>query len=286
MKKYFNIKILIISVFAFICFFMINEKVEAKNYECTYTASSSNFGVTLSENSYSLVRNAKGSELNDNDKKGYMETKSQRNMFEIVYDDSGNVKLTGVPKIDTKISTNSNSLSLSNTFSQSFSMNFSSSDFVSKYKDGKCPNNIYTNGIVDLVNKNISYSVSLSHNSYYSNSYKNIDISKYKVNADDENERPTGCARFGSLEKYIYAIYNLIRFGVPIVIVLLSTLDFASVVISGENDNMEKAKKKFITRLIIGVIIFLIPIILQAILKMAGIIPKNDSLYDLICFKK
>lgn len=93
----------------------------------------------------------------------------------------------------------------------------------------------------------------------------------------------TGCAMYEGVGKYISGAYTLIRYLIPTLIVILSTADFVGVVFSGEQDKMEKAKYKFMMRLIIGVVALLIPFLFELILKLAGVIGSGDSLADIAC---
>ena len=61
------------------------------------------------------------------------------------------------------------------------------------------------------------------------------------------------------------------RFIVPIIIIVLGTLDFFKAVIAGKEDEMKKAQKTFIKRLIIGVCVFLVPVLINAIMWLANI---------------
>lgn len=98
-----------------------------------------------------------------------------------------------------------------------------------------------------------------------------------------ENGNISGCDMFSGLGKYIESAYTLIRYLIPTLIVVLSTADFVGVVFSGEAEKLEKAKNKFINRLIIGVVALLIPFFLELLLKIAGIIGSNESLADVAC---
>ena len=52
---------------------------------------------------------------------------------------------------------------------------------------------------------------------------------------------------------------------------MLSSIDFAGVVVKGDDDAMAKAKKKLVTRLILAACLFFIPVFVEAILDMFGI---------------
>ena len=56
----------------------------------------------------------------------------------------------------------------------------------------------------------------------------------------------------------------------PILVVILSSVDFATAIVSGNDDTMKKAQKKLITRLIAAVLLFLIPTVVQILLDVFG----------------
>ena len=101
----------------------------------------------------------------------------------------------------------------------------------------------------------------------------------YKIGNNTTVVDTDPCVTVGVVSKYIKIIFNIIRFLVPTVIIIYSVIDFAGVVVSGEQDSMEKAKKHFIQRIIIGVLILLVPSILNIILKLAGIIDRDIMEY-------
>ena len=71
--------------------------------------------------------------------------------------------------------------------------------------------------------------------------------------------------------KYIHDIYNIIKFVVPILLLGLSIKDFGSAVISQNDSAIKKATKNFSTRLIISILIFVLPTILNFFLDLMGI---------------
>lgn len=69
--------------------------------------------------------------------------------------------------------------------------------------------------------------------------------------------------------KYINIVWNIIKFGIPIILIGLGTLDFVQAIFSGKEDGMKKAQSKFIKRIIISVVIFLVPTLLKLLLDIA-----------------
>lgn len=70
-----------------------------------------------------------------------------------------------------------------------------------------------------------------------------------------------------SLGYFLQSIFNVIKYVVPILLIVLTVVEFLKAVTSGDKDNITKALKKTYTRLIIVVIIFLVPTILDLLLS-------------------
>lgn len=69
---------------------------------------------------------------------------------------------------------------------------------------------------------------------------------------------------------FIQTIMNVIKWAIPIILIVMGTLDIAKIVISGNQDEKEvkAATKKLTTRVIYAVIIFLIPTIVSLIFNL------------------
>lgn len=66
-------------------------------------------------------------------------------------------------------------------------------------------------------------------------------------------------------------ILNYVKVIGPILVVIMSSVDFVGVIAKGDDEAMTKAKKKLITRLILAVCLFFIPTFVEAILDIFGI---------------
>lgn len=66
-------------------------------------------------------------------------------------------------------------------------------------------------------------------------------------------------------------ILNYIKILGPILVVVLSSIDFAQVIISNNDDAMKKASKKLAYRLVFAVCLFFIPTLVQVLLDIFGI---------------
>ena len=75
----------------------------------------------------------------------------------------------------------------------------------------------------------------------------------------------------GEFGRILAEILDLIKFAVPIIIIGLSTIEFIKALAAQNQDEIKKATQKFIKRLIIGILIFAVPTILEYLLSIAGI---------------
>ena len=85
------------------------------------------------------------------------------------------------------------------------------------------------------------------------------------------------CGSLGQkIVKWIYKIIRMFRYVVPILLIILSILDYIKAIGNDSDDEMKKATGKFFKRLIVAAIIFTIPFILEFILKIFHL-PGLDS---------
>ena len=78
-----------------------------------------------------------------------------------------------------------------------------------------------------------------------------------------------------AIENYIRQALKLIRWGGLVLMVVLGTLDFVKASASDDQDAIKKASQNFIKRLIAVIILFLLPILVELILFIAGKIGFN-----------
>lgn len=74
---------------------------------------------------------------------------------------------------------------------------------------------------------------------------------------------------------YLNIIWNLVKIGIPIILIVLGGIDFVQAIFAGKEDGMKKAQEKFIKRIIIAIIIFLIPTLLSFLLNIVNSIWGN-----------
>ena len=79
------------------------------------------------------------------------------------------------------------------------------------------------------------------------------------------------CAQTAGVWKLIGEIIYIIRIGIPIIVVLLGTLDLGKAVIAGEDKKIKEAQKAFIRRLIYGVAIFFVFTIVKMVFGLLNV---------------
>ena len=89
---------------------------------------------------------------------------------------------------------------------------------------------------------------------------------------------------FVSILRIVRWVINIICWGVPIILIVLTVIDIAKVVISGNIDDKLKKEvgNKVITRLIYAVIIFLVPTIVSVIFRF---VPVSQSTVNGLTWK-
>ena len=91
-----------------------------------------------------------------------------------------------------------------------------------------------------------------------------------KVENKFTNSVTTECGFSVKLLVWIENILRWIKYIVPVVLIVLSILDFMKALASEKEDEMKKAQKHFVIRLVAAVLIFLIPIILSFVMEKMG----------------
>ena len=66
-------------------------------------------------------------------------------------------------------------------------------------------------------------------------------------------------------------VLNFIKIVGPILVIVLSSIDFAKVIIKSDDEAMAKAQKKLIIRLILAALLFFIPILVSVLLDLFGL---------------
>lgn len=83
----------------------------------------------------------------------------------------------------------------------------------------------------------------------------------------------------------VNTVLNLVKYAIPVILIIMGTLDIAKVVTAGEKqeEDVKKATKKFTNRVIYAVVIFLIPTIISLIFDLVTLPGADVSIID--CMK-
>lgn len=90
-------------------------------------------------------------------------------------------------------------------------------------------------------------------------------------NISIDDTKKLSCGDISELADLIKTAYFIIEVIAIIILIGLSSLDYAKVILNGEQDEIKKCNKKLLTRLIITVIIFLLPGLINFTLKIFNI---------------
>lgn len=85
------------------------------------------------------------------------------------------------------------------------------------------------------------------------------------------------CAETAGIWKVIGFVIYIIRIAIPIIIVLLGTLDLGKTVIAGEDKKIKESQKSFLMRLIYGIAIFFVFNIVYVIFGLLGLDLDNGA---------
>ena len=86
---------------------------------------------------------------------------------------------------------------------------------------------------------------------------------------DDGSKNDTGTPTLGYM---VNKVMQYIRIIVPVLIILLGTIDLAKAALASKEDQMKKAQTDFIKRLLLGVVIFFAPVIVRLVMHLADLV--------------
>jgi len=109
-----------------------------------------------------------------------------------------------------------------------------------------------------------------------SNDIENLE-NKYNIIDNDEQK----CGFSGRLILFVGNIIKWCKYIVPVIAIVLSILDFIKAIGAGKEDEMKKAQGKFIKRLIVAGLVFIMPFIIEFILNKMGFEANGCGIIDL-----
>ena len=120
--------------------------------------------------------------------------------------------------------------------------------------------------------------VLIPSNTYSLDFNNNFIIHKLDDNVTDSYNKNQNCNGLlgdpndeNSVAWLLQTILNYLRVLGPILVVVLSSVDFAKVIVNGDDEKFSKAKKTLFRRLIIVALLFLVPTIVSVLLNLFGI---------------
>ena len=81
------------------------------------------------------------------------------------------------------------------------------------------------------------------------------------------------CTSLAPVFVIIRVVFSIIQYVVPVVLILLGSIDLVKAVTQGKEEDIKKGQKTLITRAVAAVIVFLIPLIVSILM---GLIGSND----------
>ena len=124
----------------------------------------------------------------------------------------------------------------------------------------------YNNGFVQIVAKNNN-----KQNNNGTDTSQWSDGYNQPQNCSGDNSLLGNVNDPDSVAWLLQQILNYIKILGPILVVVLSSVEFAKVIINSDDEAMAKAQKKLITRIILAACLFFIPTLVQAALDLFGI---------------
>lgn len=88
----------------------------------------------------------------------------------------------------------------------------------------------------------------------------------------DEKTNKKVVDRPASIRYLVNQVLTYVRIIVPIIILVLGSIDLAKAMVAGKEDEMKKAQKTFIMRLVAGVLVFMAPMIVNLVMSLAEIV--------------
>ena len=87
---------------------------------------------------------------------------------------------------------------------------------------------------------------------------------------------------FSTLVNVINTVINLIRIGIPVILIIMGSVDLGKAVMQSKEEDIKKAQSLLIKKAIAAVVVFLLATIIKLILKLIG--NAGDSESVLTCF--
>lgn len=111
------------------------------------------------------------------------------------------------------------------------------------------------------------------------NTPTSMNISDMYLTMEDANELQNVCDQEGILKsfKFLGRILYVVKIVIPILLIVLGTIDFGKTITAGKDDAIVGAAKRLASRAVAGIIIFLLPTIINFVF---GLLPQGENNYS------
>lgn len=83
-----------------------------------------------------------------------------------------------------------------------------------------------------------------------------------------------------SVAWFIVKILNYLRLLGPLMVLVLSSLDFAKAILTSDDESLKKAQSSLITRLILAALLFILPTLIEVILDIFGFTSSDVCIFN------
>lgn len=152
---------------------------------------------------------------------------------------------------------------------------FTFEDLQNEYPNS-CPNEIYYTVIENMTGNLYNYSLRKgdSTDGFYE-LFQSNNGEKHEYNGTITEYNNLCVLIDDDIQETINDVMKIIRLVVPILLLIFGVLDFAKATFSSKEENMENNRKKFFKRIIAALIVFIIPLFVKLVLKIANNVWEN-----------
>ena len=111
---------------------------------------------------------------------------------------------------------------------------------------------------------------------HHENIFPNINGQKC-ANGNEANIFVDCNGEYTPLKDFFDDLFLLIKIAAPVLVIVLSTIDYVKAIASSNADDLKKTNKRTIMRLIIGLLIFILPFLLELLFQLFGLYDLNTS---------
>ncbi len=141
------------------------------------------------------------------------------------------------------------------------------SENMTKYKNRKEVVRTWCNSVLSSQNASSSCSVAC------------LNLASHINQLEGTSSVLTTCGFSDRLINWIKNIMRWIKYLLPVVVIVFGIIDFIKAIASEKDDELKKAQGKFVKRLIIAAIAFLVPFIIEFVLDKMGFISESCGLW-------